>query len=1635
MRVPTFGIGVFINKRTMKNVYRIFCLLGCCLFLLTGASRVYAQFPAPYCAVTFPSNSNDVGPITLVNFAGINNSGPNGLLPPNTNQLEDFTSITGYVSPGQTYPIRVKGNTAGAWTYYVTVFIDWNRNNVFDANETYAIGTINNSTGIDAIEATSNIAVPATASGSTRMRVAFKYSQQATACNSSGWGQAEDYTIQVSSPAPDNASVVSVSPQNVCAGMHDVKARIKNAGNNLINSVFVNWSVDGVSQSSLFWTSPLDTVGGAQPSDTLVTLGSLSFSTGITRDIKVWTSLPNNMPDTVNNDDTAAVSVAARLNCASLPAACVPAFSSYSACVGGALTNVTFAGINNTVPCLTGGGYRDYSDSILAPVIVAGQSYPVSVTVGTASFKGGAAVWIDFDRDGTFSVAEQVFTGTYSASNPTPYTYTGSISIPSGINPGYVRMRVMGRETNTPTAPCGAGYGEAQDYLLYIGSKSANNASVVRVEPASMSFCAGNIPVKARIRNNGINVISYVTINWELDGVVQSPFLWAHPIDTAGSPTGNDTLVDLGTINFVTNVPRTVKVWTSYPNGVSDTTNVDDTVFVTLSSSSCQPPFPLPYCGLSTTLSQVLPISLVTFGTINNSSPAVATTSPEHEDFTAVSTKVVPGETYTMKVKANTDGAWHYMANVFIDWNQNNVFTDPGESYNIGDIYNSTGLDAVEVSASITVPFNAVYGSTRMRVMLNWNAYNTSPCSIASGYGQAEDYTIVVSSRVPNNAGVSELVSPVSYCAGAHDVKVRVANLGNNILNNVTVNWSLDGVPQSSVFWNTPLDTPGSVNGNDTVVMLGNVVFAQGVSHTIEAWTSLPNFVQDTINDDDTLFTITKPSISGTFIIGSAPSDYTSIAAAVNDLNTYGVCGPVELQIKTGTYTGQQIALGRIPGTSPVNTVTISSVGGHQDSVLITNNSTSLNNYLLRLDGTSYVTVKNLSFTALNTTYGNIVELTGNASYDTITSCRLTSQTSSGSSLNSVQLYANAFSGKHIVFTGNRLVNGSYGVYLTGVSTAYADSITISHNSIQNSSYASSYLSYNSNLVYSDNILTPAAAATYGLYCYYTNGSLEISGNRISGQNANYGMQLRYITGSQAVRPLISNNSVAVGNGGSGTSYGIWCREMNYGRIYHNTANVNSSGASSVAGYFYFSSSLYSNNEILNNVWANAAGNHAMYNYLPVYTSCDYNNYYSTGAASLIQASAGSYNSLTAWRSATGQDTRSVSYRPGFTSNSDLTPNTADSAVWSLNGRAIPIPEISSSVNGPGRPALPAAGAPDIGAYEFTPSSLPPAAVATPAVPAAGTSQVFMFAGDTAAIIHWDAFSAVPPVFSLRQHAGERPSIVSPNDYYTNNFISTDMAAGSYYYTIEIPYRESWKGTIVNEHDMRIISYHNNINWMLNATSTVDSAANKLSGQFYQDWKYFTGTDLYNPLPVRWQSFEATLSGYDVLLRWVTASETNNRQFVIERSLDGRLFEEAGSVSGSGTTRVSTAYRFTDAGAFAGSAAPAVLYYRLRQVDRNGAYSFSNTVIVTASRQPRVVTSVFPNPSHGEFNLGVHSPEAAGALIEMYDISGKLVSASEVVLSRGANTIGLQAADLKQGVYFVNVTINGERFVHKLIRQ
>jgi hypothetical protein len=188
----------------------------------------------------------------------------------------------------------------------------------------------------------------------------------------------------------------------------------------------------------------------------------------------------------------------------------------------------------------------------------------------------------------------------------------------------------------------------------------------------------------------------------------------------------------------------------------------------------------------------------------------------------------------------------------------------------------------------------------------------------------------------------------------------------------------------------------------------------------------------------------------------------------------------------------------------------------------------------------------------------------------------------------------------------------------------------------------------------------------------------------------------------------------------------------------------------------------------------------------------------------------------------------------------------------------------------------------------------------------------------------------------------------------------------------------------------------------------------------------WTLTTVGNPLPIELLSFTAANeSNKYVLASWVTASEINNDHFEVERSKDGINFELVGKVAGAGNSNQMLDYSLNDETPFMG-----ISYYRLKQVDFNGNYTYSEMADVQFDAKQSV--SIYPNPNDGNFVLAYNLsiPIKSGQLslpnsqLVITDITGRVVYSYSIKTMKGFETI--DASLLNNGIYYWEViTGNG----------
>jgi hypothetical protein len=156
----------------------------------------------------------------------------------------------------------------------------------------------------------------------------------------------------------------------------------------------------------------------------------------------------------------------------------------------------------------------------------------------------------------------------------------------------------------------------------------------------------------------------------------------------------------------------------------------------------------------------------------------------------------------------------------------------------------------------------------------------------------------------------------------------------------------------------------------------------------------------------------------------------------------------------------------------------------------------------------------------------------------------------------------------------------------------------------------------------------------------------------------------------------------------------------------------------------------------------------------------------------------------------------------------------------------------------------------------------------------------------------------------------------------------------------------------------------------------------------------------------------------------------NNDYFTIERSRDGKNFQEAGIVDGAGNSSAPIDYRFTDLYPL-----PGISYYRLKQTDFNGAFSYSKIVKVNIIKSAENTFSVYPNPAHINFTAQFSSEEILNAQVSIYDMSGKKILSQNFIASEGTNSQNIDIAKIDAGIYIVEFTSGLIKNTLKLIKK
>ena len=531
-----------------------------------------------------------------------------------------------------------------------------------------------------------------------------------------------------------------------------------------------------------------------------------------------------------------------------------------------------------------------------------------------------------------------------------------------------------------------------------------------------------------------------------------------------------------------------------------------------------------------------------------------------------------------------------------------------------------------------------------------------------------------------NDAGVSALVSPAPPAgSGFAPVEVEVTNYGLQPLNSFTIEWAIDGIPQTAVpYMGNPL-----ANGETAIVNLGNLNIPPSALN-MSFWTTMPNGVMDEETNNDTLNVTLCPGLAGVYTVGHPTADFPTVADAFEALENCGVAAAVTLEFQPATYTGPW-KIGRIPGANAVNTVTFD--GLDRAMTTLTHNSLTEGAATVTFDGAQYITIKNFTIENTGTTTAYGVLFTNAANYNTVdnnainmvvgTAANVVGVLASASLTQSSGIQTEGNNANWNVISNNDISGGNTSILFEG---GERDSLNMGNKFINNELHDADdfgiYVDEQDSLVIEGNLIYDLNAGGSDAMLLYDIPNASITKNEIRG-SGDYGIAIFGTFNDPTSGVFVANNLVEAGD------EALYLSQVISSEVYHNTLSGNRT--------VYLVSQQ--NINFRNNIMTTTSGT-CFYTTSNVSMSAmDYNLYYITGSGDAVRFGNLTYPTLAAWQTtgAAGYDANSVSGNPNFINGLRIGGALAVDA-------GDPSISLSEDVDGDMRPM---GAAPDIGADEF----------------------------------------------------------------------------------------------------------------------------------------------------------------------------------------------------------------------------------------------------------------------------------------------------------------------------------------------
>jgi hypothetical protein len=211
--------------------------------------------------------------------------------------------------------------------------------------------------------------------------------------------------------------------------------------------------------------------------------------------------------------------------------------------------------------------------------------------------------------------------------------------------------------------------------------------------------------------------------------------------------------------------------------------------------------------------------------------------------------------------------------------------------------------------------------------------------------------------------------------------------------------------------------------------------------------------------------------------------------------------------------------------------------------------------------------------------------------------------------------------------------------------------------------------------------------------------------------------------------------------------------------------------------------------------------------------------------------------------------------------------------------------------------------------------------------------------------------------------------------------------------------------------------------------STASNAADRMNSLWFKSFQF--QTPVVGSLPFSLSDFTAQLgNNKNVVLNWETTMEAGTSHFTVQRSSDGQYYDDAGIVFADGESKARKDYSFSDP---IESSSRHIIYYRLKMVDLDSKYRYSEVVVVRIGETAEINVSVYPNPAISELRVTIPSDwQNKPISYNIYNTNGVLIK--QKISSNAGQTETLHVADLPVGMYIVKTENGHQTAVQKFMK-